>query len=322
MQIGTGKFQAGLLVELNEPEPTDLAERQALIGSIYETVQIANTSSPAYAQIHKEYIMFSDPKKPFAYTDKGTVKRRATLAGYTQEIEDFYEQRENESVAQLASTIDTSSLETITTGIQERLAGLLPSLKTASIQEDLFNSGLDSLIVLRVTRSLRSVLERSGTDATSLSPRIVYANPTIEKLSKAIYELLGKLPNGKLSDVDVQLQAMRDLREKYGRTHSGATVILTGSTGSIGSYLLESLLKQSNVDKIYCLNRSEDGRKKQIESSGSRGLSTDWPLDKVEFLQVDLSESRFGLSKDEYAKLKEQATHVIRKSRSTAFRRG
>ncbi len=301
------------MVELIDTEPTDAVERQALIDSIYETVQLSNASAPAYAQIHKEYIMFSDPKKPFAYTDKGTVKRRATLAGYTQEIEDFYEGRENESVAHLTSTIDTSSLETITTGIHDVLSAFLPSLRNISVQEDLFNTGLDSLVVLHIARSLQSVLEKSGADAASLNTRIVYANPTIEKLSRAVYELLGKSSNGKLSDIDIQHRTMRELREKYGKARNGATVILTGSTGSIGSYLLESLLNQRNVDKIFCLNRSQDGRKKQTESSGFRGLRTQWPLDKVEFLQVDLSKPRFGLSRDEYAELQEQTTHVIRK---------
>ncbi|RYP62963.1 hypothetical protein DL769_007102 [Monosporascus sp. CRB-8-3] len=310
-QIGTGKFQAGLLVELKDQELTDAAEREALIDSIYETVQVANASSPAYAQIHREYIMISDPKKPFAYTDKGTVKRRATLAGYTQEIEDFYEQRQTESVAHLTSSIDTSSLETVTAGIHEVLSTLSPSLKSASIQEDLFSTGVDSLIVLRATRALRSVLEKSGADAGSLSPRTVYANPTIEKLSKAVYELLGKSSNGKLSEIDKQQQKMQELRKKYSKAQYGTTVILTGSTGSIGSYLLDSLLRQKDVEKIYCLNRSLDGRKKQTESSSFRGLTTDWPPEKVEFLHADLWKPRFGLSREEYAELKEHTTHVI-----------
>ncbi|RYP70479.1 hypothetical protein DL771_005416 [Monosporascus sp. 5C6A] len=274
--IGTGKFQAGLLVELKDREPTDAAEREALIDSIYETVQVANASSPAYAQIHREYIMFSNPKKPFAYTDKGTVKRRATLAGYTQEIDDFYEQRETESVTHLTSSIDTSSLEAVTAGIHEVLSTLFPSLKSASIQEDLFSTGVDSLIVIRATRALRSVLEKSGADAGNLSPRTVYSNPTIEKLSKAVYALLGKSSNGKLSEIEIQQQGMQELRKKYSKAQDGATVILTGSTGSIGSYLLDSLLHQKSVEKIYCLNRSLDGRKKQTESSSFR--DNQWPV--------------------------------------------
>ena len=311
-QIGTGKFQAGLLVELSETEPTDPIERQALIDSIYETVRIANASAPAYAQIYKEYIMFSDPEKPFAYTDKGTVKRRGTLAGYTQEIEDFYEQRENESIAHATSTIDTSSLEAVMQGIHDMLSALLPSLKTASVDEDIFNTGVDSLIVLRVTRSLRSVLERSGVDASILSPRLVYANPTIAKFAKAVYGLLGSPTNGISSEIDVQTRTMQKFREKYSKTQVETTVILTGSTGSVGSYVLESLLNQKQVRKIYCLNRSADGKKKQAESGGFRGLSTHWPEDRVEFLQVDISKPRFGLSRDVYAELSAHTTHVIR----------
>ena len=257
--------------------------------------------------------MFSDPNKPFAYTDKGTVKRRATLAGYTQEIEDFYEQRENESVAHVTSTIDISSLTSITEGIHDVLSALMPSLKAAMVDDDLFNTGVDSLVVLRVTRSLRSVLERSGVDASTLNPRLIYANPTIARLSKAVFDLLASSGQDRLSEIDIQQRTMRELREKYGKTRSGATVVLTGSTGSVGSYLLESLLSEKDVEKIYCLNRSKDGRTKQIDSSNSKGLTTDWPSDRAEFLQVDLSKPRLGLSRDEYAELSAQATHVIRK---------
>lgn len=90
------------------------------------------------------------------------------------------------------------------------------------------------------------------------------------------------------------------------------TVILTGSTGSLGSYLLDSLLNQWNVRKIYCLNRAEDGRAKQKEASGIRGLNTNWDKHGVEFLHVDMSRPNFGLSQEKYCQLLQEATHIIR----------
>ncbi|KAF7552325.1 hypothetical protein G7Z17_g4411 [Cylindrodendrum hubeiense] len=90
-----------------------------------------------------------------------------------------------------------------------------------------------------------------------------------------------------------------------------ATVILTGSTGSLGSYLLDSLTSQWHVKKIYCLNRAEDGRTRQKDVSGTRGLDTDWDEHRVEFLHVDLSQPGFGLSQEKYIQLLREATHII-----------
>lgn len=51
-------------------------DSKALLDSIYERVQVANASVSAQARLLKEYIMFTKPDKPFARTDKNTVKRR------------------------------------------------------------------------------------------------------------------------------------------------------------------------------------------------------------------------------------------------------
>jgi thioester reductase-like protein len=91
------------------------------------------------------------------------------------------------------------------------------------------------------------------------------------------------------------------------------TVILTGSTGSLGSYLLDSLVHQQDVRKIYCLNRAEDGgRSKQKTESGDRGLDTAGWGERVEFLHVDLSQPKFGLSSQKYVQLLQETTHIIR----------
>jgi thioester reductase-like protein len=91
------------------------------------------------------------------------------------------------------------------------------------------------------------------------------------------------------------------------------TVILTGSTGSLGSYLLDSLVRQEHIRKIYCLNRAEDGLAKQKIASGDRGLDTAaWGTDRVEFLHVDLSQPIFGLTRKKYPQLLQETTHIIR----------
>jgi thioester reductase-like protein len=55
----------------------------------------------------------------------------------------------------------------------------------------------------------------------------------------------------------------------------GSSVILTGTTGSLGSYLLLTLLKTSGVQQIYCLNRSKTARDQFVTFLKSLSLSND-----------------------------------------------
>ncbi|KAF4627917.1 hypothetical protein G7Y89_g10235 [Cudoniella acicularis] len=87
-------------------------------------------------------------------------------------------------------------------------------------------------------------------------------------------------------------------------------VILTGSTGSLGSYLLESLYNNKQVSRIFCLNRSSNAAEKHKELSTSRGLSHLSP-DRVEFLKADLSKPQLGLKTSVYENMLRNVTHII-----------
>lgn len=51
------------------------------------------------------------------------------------------------------------------------------------------------------------------------------------------------------------------------------TVLLTGSTGNLGSYLLHTLFHDPCVSHIYCLNRTVDAPTRQLASLHQRGLT-------------------------------------------------
>ncbi len=89
------------------------------------------------------------------------------------------------------------------------------------------------------------------------------------------------------------------------------TVVLSGSTGSVGSYLLEALYHQKNVSHIICLNRSSNAAEKHKQTGPKRGL-TPLSSDRVEFLQANLSQPQLGLETSVYERMLETVTHVIR----------
>lgn len=98
-----------------------------------------------------------------------------------------------------------------------------------------------------------------------------------------------------------------------------STVLLTGSTGNFGSYLLDHLLSQPWVDEVVCLNRSADARGRQLESHRERGLSVDF--ENVFFHKADFSDDRLGLSDDDYRHLASTVDLVIHNAWPVDFNR-
>ena len=92
------------------------------------------------------------------------------------------------------------------------------------------------------------------------------------------------------------------------------TVVLTGSTGSLGSYLLDTLYHNKNVSHIVCLNRSSKAAEKHNQTGPKRGLSSALNPDRVTFLKADLSEPQLGLQNSTYEYLRTTVTHIIRES--------
>ncbi|KAL3420250.1 L-aminoadipate-semialdehyde dehydrogenase (nonribosomal peptide synthetase) [Phlyctema vagabunda] len=314
--VGSGRFQTLALIELNKPLPSGPEELKAFQESIWETVKIANIEAPAHAQLYKDYIMFASPDKPFPLAGKGTVLRNETLKLYQEEIDNIYQQADREIGADDVD-FDGSSLETVALSI----CNLLPdSLKDQKIgaQDDFFAAGLDSLSVFSLVRNLRAVVNQDD----SISASTIYGNPTIEKLSRAVYTISHPDAANDRNLAQETLQEMRQMIDKYTtdlpqrealpRTSDAETsVILTGSTGSLGSYLLEKLVSLPHIKKIFCFNRALDGRAKQTEASGARGLKTDWPSERVQFFKADLSKPDFGLDAETFEEVRKSATHII-----------
>ena len=180
--------------------------------SIWSTVEKANTLSLHKNQLQKDYITFAEPDKPFVRTDKGTVKRRATLALYAEYIERFYSSRGEDLDA---VTVDTSSVESIMDSIRHILGSLLPAIQEASPDTDMFSLGLDSLIVFRAVKNIRAAMGLQD----QFAARHLYANPTLAKFSAALARLAAEArkTNGTAPEnlVNDDLAKMKSMIDKY-----------------------------------------------------------------------------------------------------------
>jgi nucleoside-diphosphate-sugar epimerase len=81
------------------------------------------------------------------------------------------------------------------------------------------------------------------------------------------------------------------------------TILLTGSTGSLGCLILEKLCRRSDVVKIYALNRSGriDLEARQQSALREAGLDPGILKSKsVELVTVDLTAPKFGIRDELY----------------------
>ena len=88
-------------------------------------------------------------------------------------------------------------------------------------------------------------------------------------------------------------------------------ILLTGSTGNLGAYILHELLTNPTITHISCLNRSADAENRQIQAHTQRGLNTSFPTTRISFFQADLTKPDFGLTQPTFDSLRRTATHIL-----------
>lgn len=173
--VGSNRTQAGLLIELKNPA---VDKDDCVVESIWNKIEQSISAARHTVKLSKEYVTFTQPDNPFVRTDKGTVKRKATLALYEDYLERFYKSRSNET----SFRMDLTSTSTMQRSIRSVILGSLPHISDASVDDDFFALGLDSLGVSAAVNAIRSATK----GLEKLAPRHVYANPTIAKLTEAV----------------------------------------------------------------------------------------------------------------------------------------
>ncbi|KAI7657936.1 acetyl-CoA synthetase-like protein [Hortaea werneckii] len=311
MVVGQGRFQTGLIVE---PEWEALASDhtpEVLLDTLWPKIEEMNNASPAHGRVWRSKVMFTKKEKPFKRAEKGSIMRRMTVALFEPEIEALYSDEASEK--QLGKLDLSAGLPAAKTFVRKalKLAGVgLP--EDGGDDEDIFAYGVDSLQVLAISSKLSHALSTKDKRMT-VSARTVYANPTLNSLAAAmIGEENGDQANGNAAISREEKMARmiekytRDLPDSFSLTAPSSnpekhTVVLTGSTGSLGNYILQELIDSHQVAKIYCLNRSGTAEDRQRESFQRRGVAADFS--KVSFLHTDFGKDQFGLHDRVYDEL-------------------
>lgn len=316
--VGAAQFQPALILEpINHP--TDEASSQALIDQVWPLVVQANKVSASHERITREFVVLSDPAQPFLRAGKGSIQRKSTVKAYSDFITHIYQNVEQRVQQDIVP--DLTDKATLAQSIVDILVSRVGNTR-ATPYTDLFSIGVDSLQVTQLARYLISGLNAAGypVDKHAITPQSIYANRTPMGVAEHTLAVLhGEIS---LKDPCSRTNKLSATISKYTKDLPAArkgqspplddnqTVLVTGTTGSLGSYILDSLIANQGVSRIVALNRDEDGGQcSQAVQHTNRGLSLDFT--KVDFLCADLSLPTWGIGNGKYFELLAHADRII-----------
>lgn len=319
---GQGHVEAALLIEPMDPCDSSASQKAQFIERLWPTIEEANRLCPAHARISKSHILFTEPDEPMSRAGKGTVQRRFTIENHSDELENLYAEADSMKDEDVLIEVNLNDLES---SIKQILAHTV-GYESISLDADFFTLGMDSLQVIQTARYLKAGLKKAGMKADEVAPSFIYTNPTILKLSSAIGTLRQGSQKAEESQEQTRMELMEAMTTKYSSfpSHDDLTqrqnnsrkdrpgvLVLTGSTGALGSYLLEAFLATGSVSRIYCLNRALDPEQRQKSVNASRGLRTNWDDERVTFLTSDFAKDNLGLEQDMYEEIVANADLVL-----------
>lgn len=145
--------------------------------------------------------------------------------------------------------------------------------------------------------------------AKEVKQDFVFNHPTLQQLTIATIDLINSSPSQ--SD---ETTSIKELISRFSNhpqvsgqeppSSDTSIVMLTGSTGALGSHILASLLLEPQVTKVYTLNRGKDAPERQKLSFSQRGLPESLLADpKLTQLTADLSHPTLALDEETFKKV-------------------
>ncbi|KAL4071516.1 hypothetical protein V8B97DRAFT_1960480 [Scleroderma yunnanense] len=325
--FGRARPQVGVLIEPRPEFAVDTKDEKRLAefrNFIWPVIEEANRDAPNFSRIFKEMILVTSTDKPMLRTGKGTVMKKASINHYEPEINALYQSVEASTTAGIEVPLPS---EWKPSEVKDWLmvhATMVNSDTPVNPEVDLFEQGFDSLSATflrnRISGSLKASPIQSIRDVAShISPNVIFSNSTLTGLATYIVDLV----TGEASTVDPKVE-IEHMIEKYSsglqglaanNRQEGHIILITGSTGGLGSYMLSSLLNRNDVVKIYALNRrskTATAKERQRSSFEDRGLDTSLlEFNRLVYIEGETPQHQLGLDQQIYEEMRDSVTVVI-----------
>lgn len=321
LAFGDGEFEIGLILEPAQP----LKDVQKFKRAIWPLVREACKQMDRHAQISSmESLVVLGPGESLPRSDKGSLLRKEAYRQYEKKIIHVYN---DTSVDEDLETISTPKTDRLEDSLGAMIRSELQISQSLGPDEDFFEWGVNSLQVVRIQRGIISIVKESQglLSKSKITADFVYRHPTINKLCAALKK-----------NASPTIDKENDLVDEYvsrfslpgqGNRH---TVLLTGSSGSLGSYLLSHLVSLPQVAEVVCFIRSSSDYNTEtaslvehtIEAAEKKGAAIPSVLrTKVAVIKGDPSAPRFALPTSIYAGLCSKITHILHAAWPVDFQR-
>ncbi|KAK7994014.1 hypothetical protein PG989_007395 [Apiospora arundinis] len=332
--FGDNRFNLGVIVEPNQnlTAETESTFRE----SVWAIVQAAGQKMDSSARVPSaDAIVVVPSGMRVPRTDKGSIARKETYTLFAKQIESVY-QKLLQAATDATGPLDMDNLESNLASLTRQHVALRTPAADWTAESNLFEMGIDSLQIQQLRRIIVAAASKTpaldGVDVAKLiPPQFIYLNPSIREMAAAI-------TNRSTSDEGPSLvDAIKDVNDcvrEFGlpppaavttasqpRSSKQATVLLTGSSGSLGSHCLADLARRPNVARIICLIRKEGGTnapplpggspfdRKLLASKSLKLNEEEWS--KVVTIEVDPAAPNLGLNPLVHAGLRNMVTHIV-----------
>ncbi|KAL0260138.1 putative NRPS-like protein biosynthetic cluster [Diplodia seriata] len=201
VMFGAGKARLGLALVLSEEGAA--VDRQQVIDAVFEAVEPAHATLPAYAKIDRDMVLVLPHRTQYRVTDKGTVIRQAFYKQFAADIDAMYEEKADAD----ALALDEPQLRDFIRAEVAAVLGL-PDGARLSDEQDFFGLGMDSL---QTTRLRSAFVKRLDLGGKQLGLNCVFDHPSVSALARHLYALR----TGEDASQVSKEEEMQALIEKY-----------------------------------------------------------------------------------------------------------
>ncbi|GJJ05917.1 putative secondary metabolism biosyntheticenzyme [Clathrus columnatus] len=344
IMFGRSRQSNGILVQPSSFEEAESLGVEGFRNLIWPSIEEANTYAPAHSRILKEMILIASSSQPFTYTVKETSKKGIILTLYADKIDALYKDAEASVHAEIPVPLGTDpdggwteeeSREFVSKVIHTVLR--LDS-KVLNATDDIFGFGCDSLQATYIRNTLLHALRQVAPlpNIRNLPSSFVYQSPTINALSQLIAQASrSEIYHHHTDTLERRTKRLENMIQQYTSNwpehhpqkeyvNDEEVILLTGSTGGLGSQLLAQLVEIPTITKIYALNRPGGGKssyERHVEAFEDRGNDVEiLNSSKIVFLEGDTSVSGFAISDAKlFDEMRNSVTTIIHNAWSVNF---
>ncbi|ORY66082.1 uncharacterized protein BCR38DRAFT_429188 [Pseudomassariella vexata] len=307
--FGTGRPYLGVLIIPSES--TAGKSNEEIVELLWPTIDSSGPAE-AYARISKNMIRILPRNVDYPRTDKGSFIRQAFYKQFASDIEAAYD---------AADTCQGGSLKALTVQeirqyLRETLLKSLVRASNVADDADFFSLGLDSLQAIQLRSEILKTVDTRG---QKLGQNVVFDYPSIAKLSNYLFKLATGSEDVKTRCVEDE---MTEMIAKYGEfsprpSRLPSSVVVTGTTGSLGAHVAARVASDPTVSRVYCLVRAKDqtdALRRVHDSLQNRRVYETLPpgaQHKIIPLISDFSNAHLGLSQSVYSEVTSSLRSVI-----------